>query len=99
MTYAPLYDQSGNSAVFQFRTVTNRNKPNLVRENLQSRNFMVPKPSRAYTHPLSKRRCTPSAFTCLSVLIIQLLIWELSTVFIFCVLSLFSLLVSNDQVI
>lgn len=91
MTYAPLSGQSDNSAVFQPRTVANRKKPNFVRENLQSRNFMVPKPSRAYTHALSKSRCTPSVFACLSVLIIQLLIWELSTVScLLCAISLLS---------
>jgi hypothetical protein len=62
MTYAPLPGQSENSAVFQLRTVANRKKPNLVRENLQSRNFMVPKPSALIRTPYLNADTRPLFF-------------------------------------
>jgi hypothetical protein len=42
MTYLALLNQSRNSIVFQFWTVANREQRVFLRENLQSRNFMVP---------------------------------------------------------
>jgi hypothetical protein len=49
--------------VFQLRTVANRKKPNLVRENLQSRNFMVPKPSALIRTPYLNTDTRPRFFS------------------------------------